>query len=350
VALHLYYVQYDEDVERFRNSPKLGEDYATGATLRLKPLSGLDLHVLGIYGHLQNPFVAGIPGNSGPFHAVQADTTNVTTESRYYLGFDARYRFGNTSIDPFFVYLLGTRNFCSPGSMVNTAGTLIPCTSPVGSQKEIDIGAFAGRMLVSHTLGPWLFQAQYAYISGQEANDDINNRGIGNRENINLYRPLTTDGSPIWQEWFEILGRSEVDGNTLQTFRRWAESGTADRFGWQVGAGAVEYKATDNLILEGAAGGFWSAKKTACPAVLRVGSITGACGGPRNSSGEPIYNFTGNSRFLGWEVAAGVRYTILPGLTWTPRLAYASYGDAYSANNRDAQGAWSFSNRMIYIF
>jgi hypothetical protein len=337
-------------VERFPGSPKIGEDYATGMTLRLKPLSGLDLHLVGIYGHGHNPFGGGLPGNSGPFHAIQNDTLNVTTESRYYLGFDSRYRIGNTSIDPFFVYLLGTRNFCSPGRMINTAGTLIPCTSPVGSPKDADFNAFVGSLLVSHTMGPWLFQAKYAYASGQGANDDINNRGIGKSADVKTYRALTTDGSPIWQEWFEILGRSEVDGTSLQTFRRWAESGTADRFGWQVLGGAVEYQLTDNLILEGAAGGFWTAKKTACPAVLRVGSTDGRCAGPNNSSGEPIYNFTGNSSFLGWEVAAGFRYTIMPGLTWTPRLAYADYGDAFSANNRKAQGAWSFSNRMIYIF
>jgi hypothetical protein len=81
-----------------------------------------------------------------------------------------------------------------------------------------------------------------------------------------------------------------------------------------------------------------------------VGSITGPCGGPLNSSGQPIYNFTGGSKFLGWEVDVGFRYSILPGLTWTPRFGVAPYGDAYSANNRNAQPAWTFSNRMIYTF
>jgi hypothetical protein len=103
VSLMMYYVQYEEDVERFPGSPKLGEDYATGMTLMLKPLSGLDVHLPFIYGHGHNPFTGGLPGNSGPFHAIQNDTRNVTTESRFYLGFDSRYRIGNTSIDPFFV-------------------------------------------------------------------------------------------------------------------------------------------------------------------------------------------------------------------------------------------------------
>jgi hypothetical protein len=355
-SLLLYYVQYEENVETFPNMPltgensRLGEDYATGMTVMLKPLDGLDLHLVGVYGHLQNPFGSALTGQSGPFHAIQADATNVTTESRYYLGFDSRYRLGNLSIEPFFVYLLGTRNFCSPGSLINTNGNVrVPCTSPVGSPKDTDYDAFVGSLLLRYTLGPWLLQAKYAYASGNRAGDDINNRGNGRRTDIKNYRALTTDGSPVWDEWFEILGRSEVDGTSTQTFRRWGEAGTADRFGWQVVAIAPEYQATDSLVLEGSAGGMWTARKTGCPAVLRV-IATGACGGPLNSSGEPIYNFTGNSSFLGWEVGAGVRYTIMPGLTWTPRLAYAGYNDAFNANNRQALGAWFFTNRLIYIF
>ena len=161
---------------------------------------------------------------------------------------------------------------------------------------------------------------------------------------------MTTNGSPIWQEWFEIIGRSEVDGNSTQTFRRWGESGTADRFGWQIVAAHPEYQLSDSLTLEGAVGGMWTAgMPTNCPAVLRS-LTTGACGGPNNGSGQPIYNFTGGSNFLGWEAAVGVRYQIMPGLTWTPRFAYADYGGAYSANSRNAQGAYFFANRLIYIF
>jgi hypothetical protein len=357
VALLLYYAQLEENTWTFPNmvpagtNTRLGEDYYTGGTLQLRPISGLDLHLVGVYGHLQNPFGSALTGNSGPFHAIQADATNVTTESRYYLGFDSRYRIGNFSLEPFFVYLLGTRNFCSPGSTINTNGdTRVACTSPVGSPLSTDFNAYVGSFLVRYVTGPWLLQAKYAYASGNRAGDDINNRGNGRRTDVKGYRALTTDGSPIWDEWFEILGRSTVDGTSLQTFRRWAEAGTADRFGWQVVGIAPEFSYSDSLILEAAAGAMWTAgMPTSCPAVLRS-VTTGACGGPNNSSGQPIYNFTGGSNFLGWEVDVGFRYSIMPGLTWTPRFGYAGYGDAYAANNRNAQGAWTFSNRMIYIF
>ncbi len=200
----------------------------------------------------------------------------------------------------------------APGSLVRatTDGDLIPCTSPVGSRRDTDFNAFFGNLNVSHTMGPWLFQGKLQYTSGNRANDDINNTGIGSRSNVQVYSHMNADGGPFFQEWFEIFGNSEVDGTSIDTFLRMGEAGTLDRFGWQIVAGAVEYQATDSLVLEGAAGGFWSAKKTGCPAVFRQGSLSGRCGDAddedvNTASGDPIYNFTGNSRYLGWEVAAG---------------------------------------------
>ena len=169
---------------------------------------------------------------------------------------------------------------------------------------------------------------------------------------------MDADGGPFFQEWFEIFGNSEVDGTSIDTFQRMSESGGLDRFGWQNLAGAVEYQLRDGLILEGAAGGFWAAQKPGCPSNLRQGSISGTClastPGPNAAvptfKDEARFNFTGNSRYLGWEVAAGVRYQILPGLTWTPRLAYADFGKGLNQNGRKAMDAWLFANRIIYIF
>jgi hypothetical protein len=344
VSLLLSYQQWEEDLDRFPGSDKLGEDYVAAATLMLKPIEGLDFHLLGIYAHLHNPF--SLTGTGDPFAAIAQDFRNVTTESRYYLGFDARYRIGNTSIEPAFVYLLGTRNFCTPGTLTNTEGDPISCTSAVGRRSSLDYGGYQAILEVFHTTGPWLFGGKFGYSSGNKANDDLNNRGIGNREDIG-WRQVATE-SPRINDWYEIFGTSDVDGTGTRVFRRGAETEHLDRFGWIVLGGKAEYKAADNLILEGAVGGFWTAEKTGCPATVRT--ATGACGGPLNSSGEPALSFTGNSRFMGWEIDVGLRYTILPGLTWTPRVGYSDYSDAFAANNRKASDAWIVVNRMIYIF
>jgi hypothetical protein len=340
VSLLLYYVQLEEDLDRFAGSAKIGEDYITGGTVMLKPLPGLDFHVLGIYEHGQAPFGSALTGGGGPFNNIANDILNVRTESRYYLGFDARYRIGNTSIEPGFIYLLGNRKFSTASAAVTGVN-------------ETDFNGFQGHIVVTHTTGPWLFGAKFAYVSGDDANADLNNRGIGNRSDVKGFRYIGVDTSHFYGSWFEILGKSDVDGVSDRDFRRMGEVSKLDRFGWMIVGGKAEYKATDKLILEGAAGGFWTAEKTACPATFRVGSLSGPCtgpGSPRNSSGEPALNFTGDSSFVGWEIDVGFRYSIMPGLTWTPRIGYASMGDAVSANNRKAQDEWMATNRLIYIF
>jgi hypothetical protein len=272
-------------------------------------------------------------------------TQNITNESRYYMGFDARWRIGNTSIEPTFLYLTGTRNFTT-------------ASREVTGLAKTDVNAYVGNLIVAHTWGPWLFQGRVAYASGNKANDDINNTGVGNRADAKFWAPMNQDGGPFWQDWFEFFGTAEVDGTSLDTFRRMSESGGLDRFGWQSLAGAVEYQLQDNLILEGAAGGFWSAEKTGCPSNARSAGIDSPClvsipgpsASPPNWRGESRFNFTGNSKFMGWEVAGGTRYTILPGLTWMTRLSYASLGDALNQNNRKALDGFIIANRMIFTF
>jgi hypothetical protein len=343
VSLLLHYIQLEEDVDRFQGSPKLGEDYIAGATLMLKPLQGLDLHVLGVLGHLQAPFGPLLLGPAGPFNAIIGDATNVTTEDRYYIGFDARYRLGNLSIEPSFLYLLGSRKFCAPGTLINTTGQVIHCTSAPSGAKDIPFKAFEAQIVAQYIVGPWLTAGKFAYTPGNAANDDINNRGIGRKAEVKGFRPLGIDAFHIFGDWFEILGRSDVDSLGSVTLMRPGKLGTFDRFGWVVAGAKVEYSATDRLVLEGSLGGFWTAEKTACPAVLRAGSMMGPCL-------VPPLNFTGSSRYAGTEIDVGLRYAILPGLVWTPRFGWAFLGDAWQIQNRQVQDAWTFANRIIYVF
>jgi hypothetical protein len=229
VALFLYYVQLEEDLDRFAGSTKIGEDYIAGGTVLLQPFSGLDFHLLGVYGHSHAPFGGDLTGSGGPFNGVASDSLNVRTESRYYLGFDARYRIGNTSIEPTFIYLLGTRKFSAASAAVTGVN-------------DTDFNAFQGQLIVRHTMGPWLFSGKVAYASGDEADSDINNRGIGNRSDVNGFRTLTQDSSHIFGEWFEILGKSDVDGTGTRTFRRMGEVGKLDRFGWMLLGGKASIK------------------------------------------------------------------------------------------------------------
>ena len=173
-------------------------------------------------------------------------------------------------------------------------------------------------------------QAKYAYASGNGAGDDIKNRGNGRRPDVKGYRALTTHGSPVWDDWFEIWAL-EVDGTSYRPSAAGQRPARRIASGWQVVGFAPEYQFRDNLILEAAAGGMWMAgMPTACRAVS--GTATGACGGPNNARGSRRH--TAGSNFRGWEVDAGLRYSIMPGLTWTLCFGYADYGGATSANNQ----------------
>ena len=118
---------------------------------------------------------------------VASDSLNVTTESRYYLGFDSRYRIGNTSIEPTFFYLLGSRNFTAASAAVTGI-------------TNTDYNAFQARAAVLHTLGPWLFGAKFAYSSGDDANDNLSNTRFGDRSDVNGFRTLGNDGSHYFGE------------------------------------------------------------------------------------------------------------------------------------------------------
>jgi hypothetical protein len=338
VALLLHYIQLEEDLDRFAGSPKLGEDYLAGGTLMLKPIRGLDLHLLGVFGHLQQPFGPFLTGTIGPFMNLRDGTLNVATEDRYYVGFDARYRLGNLSLEPTFIYLFGTRKF----TRASAARTGI---------RETDFNAFETQLLLQYTRGPWLFAGKGFYASGNKATDDINNTGNpGTKpEDVNRFLVLGVDNFHRFGEFHEILGRQRVDGTGTVSPLGFGELAGIDVFGAFGVSVLSEYKFSDRLTLEGAAGAFWTAEKTGCPAVLRTGP-RGACAGPTTGRGARAFDFTGNSRYVGTELDAGFRYTIMPGLSWQTRFGWAFLGDAFQIQNRNVQDAWIFVNRLLYTF
>jgi hypothetical protein len=353
VSLLVHYIQLEEDLDVNRNNTlvnstitRRGEDYLAGGMLMLKPIPGLDLHLLGIYGHLHQPFGADVAtGTSGAFSGIQNATTNIATESRYYLGFDSRYRLGDLSIEPTFIYLLGTRKFLSASTAVTGVS-------------DIDIRAFETQLVLQSERGPWFLAAKGAYTSGNKAGDDINNQGFrGTRKtDVKIFRPMGIDGFHRFGEFLEILGRQEADGGDTSLLANGTpgERGTFDRFGLIEGIGKIEYSWTDSLVLETAFGTVWTAQKTGCPAVLRTGP-NGACattGATIQSTGQTFnpWNFTGNSRHLGEEIDVGFRYTIMRGLIWQQRFGWAFLGDGFQIRNRNVQDAYVFVNRVLYTF
>jgi hypothetical protein len=207
----------------------------------LKPIPGLDLHLIGLYRHVQEPLRPvdlGGTGGSSAFTALPSGITNIAQESRYYLGFDSRYRVGDLSIEPTFIYELGTRKFTSASAAVT-------------GFSDTDIRAFETQLAFQYTAGLWFLAAKGAYTSGQKAGDDINNQGFPGtkRSDVKIFRPMSVDGFHRFGEYLEILGRQEAEGvgTSLTQIGTPGEAGTWDRYGLIEGIVKAEYSWTDSL-------------------------------------------------------------------------------------------------------
>jgi hypothetical protein len=275
----------------------------------------------GVFTQSGQPFGSSLTGAIGPFAAVDGATVNVATEDRYYVGFDSRYRLGNLSIEPTFIYLFGERKF--------TDGS------------EIDFQAFGTQLSLQYTTGPWSFQLKGVYATGNKATDDINNTQApgSKREGAARFFPLSPNAFHRFGENLEILGRQITSFRPDLLNRTPGGEAGVDRFGLIHVGLRPQYKLTDRLTLEGAVGAFWTAENTACPAVLRQVSAT-----------DPRSDFTGNSKRLGTEVNVGTIDTIMPGLTWQTRFGGAFLGGAFELRNGEVRDAWVLVNRLLYTF
>ncbi len=403
VDLMLYYIQLEENVESYPGSVKIGEDYLTGTELLLKPVPGWDLGLIYTYQSLQAPWGNSFTVLNGPFSTRTGDTTNVIGESRHYMGFESRYRLGNLSIEPAFVYLYGTRKFCQPGQVISAGlsqvsdggitfssiigsggalSTTCPAapaspnssSKPTGPAREIDRRAYEASLQLHFTMGRWLLSGKAGYISGDKATTDVNNQGLTNGRTsgkIEGFAVAGLDGSNKVTDWLDLLGRGELlSGRTVVSPYRLGEGGIGlNRFGYQTVAGKAEYKLTDSLLLRGIAGAVWTAETPACPAIDRTGTVTATnptgCSvtatnpfnvNAQNSITGAGRNFTGHSRYIGTEFDAHLQWTIMPGLVNIIGGGYAFIGDALQIQTcvtclpGKVQNMFMVTNRLLYAF
>jgi hypothetical protein len=216
---------------------------------------------------------------------------------------------------------------------------------------------------LNYTWSKWLFTVAGGYTSGNKATDDLNNRGVAGTTPDDVgFRPLGLDGSHPFGFWTHFFGRgiNGVDASFLGSVggrqHSLGEVGEFNVFGAIMTVGAVEYKATDKLVLRGAVGGYWTAEKTACPAVFRTASTTDPRGftcGPATAaptSVQRLTDYTGDSRYMATGVDVGTRYSIMPGLLWSTNFSYGFLGDALKIGTRNVQDTWLLANQVLYAF
>ena len=87
----------------------------------------------------------------------------------------------------------------------------------------------------------WLWAGKFVYTSGQNANDDLSNTGIGKRTDAKAFLPLGIDASHTFGHRFEILGPSEVDGIGIRSPYNAGEMRGFTPVGWQLAGAKAEY-------------------------------------------------------------------------------------------------------------
>jgi hypothetical protein len=170
---------------------------------------------------------------------------------------------------------------------------------------------------VNHT-GAWLFAGKFGYSSARA--DDLSNTGHRRRADVG-WRMATSHRS--------ARSRSTASDTTVRA--RHSVAGLTEHFDRRLDVlGGAEYKATDRLIWKGRQQ--FLTGKTGYPANFRLGSLAVLHGTNSPRIVQVTLNFTGNSRFVGWEIDLGcVHHHARPDLD--PRISYADYGSAFDQNN-----------------
>ena len=334
VKLYSWYIIAEEELIE-TGADAVGEDFTVGFSLRTTFVKGLDVDFFFAFYGIENPssdssslIIGSCSGGregagSGSPHCFDRD-------ERYYAGFDARWRHGNFTFSPTFIFLFGKRELVAGG--------------------DADIEAFLADIRAAYTTGPFTVTGRFVYIPGNDADDDL-----GDGDDLNFWQNITVTTVNRTVQWFELLGWN-FDSTSAPMFgfnnsRAMRSAGTFDQFGLVHGAVKGDYKLAKPLTATIAVGFFATEEDTGAPA--RFGGATV----PRS------YNWTGDDTHLGTEIDAWLTYQWFKGTTVNAWFAYAIMGDAMdlceegtgpststSCDKQEAEDKYGAGIRMIYRF
>ena len=309
----------------------LGEDFTVGTNFMLQFAEGIDVHFLGAY--------YDIDGSSSDSSSLMVGSCSVgrdggagvhcfERDQRYYLGVDAKLKFGAFTLSPSFIYLGGTRDLVGGG--------------------EADLQAFLLDVRGKMSFGPLSVEGRFVYIPGNDADDDL-----ADGSELHYWQNITVTTVHRSVQWFELMGWN-FDTTSTQPFgsnnsRGMAYGATFDQFGLIHPAVKIDYKVAKPFTVSASVGAFLTPEDVGAPA--RFGGAV-----------PNTYNWTGDDNYLGTEFDVWLTYDWFKGTTINVWFAYAAIGDAHdlcapgtssAAGNCDVQNAEDMLGvgaRMIYRF
>jgi hypothetical protein len=314
-----YYTQIQEIKSAFRSQDNRGEDYLLGTTLETAFGKAQNVNFFFVFAHEQGTQFR----LQTTKRIIAGADFELQKDNLFWFGVDGRFRFGNLTLMPTFIY--------SGGKWDYTTGA------------DSNIKSFLVDARAAYNMGAWTFTGKFVYVPGNDAND---NPGRG--DDIHFFQLPGPDG--VWRgvQWFEILGYN-IDTTTGGLFpgtsRGIDDNAQFDQFGLIHAALRVDYKATKLLTLTGAVGIFSAAKDVGRPA--RLGAAP---------AGFDNFNYTGDDKYLGTEIDVWLSYQIFPKATVNAYVAYAFTGNAYALRDpvtgvtHDPEDAADIGARIIYRY
>lgn len=317
----LTYVQIDEKLDN--NNVGGNESYAAIASVEIELFKGFTIKPTYAYANYDGVNDGGNAiGTESPKDGFTPTTGNI--QERHTIGGDIRWTPGAFSLQPTFLYQIGTQECAAAG-----AGSC-------GGASEVDINTFLFDVIGGFRSGPLTIEARFIYTPGMKAEDCVQATafcGAGG-EDIKYYRAIN-HGFNHQAGWAEIQ-TSGVDYNLVHfgaggaTGVRLGMSPSYDKYGRMTAAAAVDYAVTPAFVLHFVGNAQWTAEKVDTGRPTLTGVATSA----------------GDDNYLGTEVDVGFTYRFAPNVAFDMIGAYLISGDARGFNNQDPEDAYKVAARV----
>ena len=385
IRSHLAYAQVEEALQQAPqtsvSSPNnRGDDFALVVSLEVSPMKGLDLRPIYSYFYaegctsgsprasiasLSNCGGAGYLGNGNTIDSYTSLGRQIfrpdDKEHRHTIGIDARWKWGNLSIDPTVLYQRGSRE---SSASINSSGTAYELGSTAAtsgaSNRTASINAWLVDVRAAYQLGPLNLGLLGMYSTGNNANSNV-------RQTIQYFQPVSTD-TLYTVGWSEFL-TAGIDYLT-QMHTGAAPGGPLsmgntigyDKYGRTGFAVRAIYDLTPSFSLRGVVNSYWTAEevdtnvsaafignrgaydaKTAAQCAVAAPGVN--CDRPK-----------GDDSYLGTEVDFGFTWRFAPGLTLDGVYAHLFSGPARDIapavfqKQREAEDVSYAALRVRYAF
>ena len=233
--------------------------------------------------------------------------------SRHYLGGDVRWTAGPFTIQPTFIYQLGTQDIAPRGSQ--------PGGPRAGQLNSVDIRSFIFDTIAGFRTGPLNIESRFMYTPGERANNDNQNGGGGV---IRTYNPINP-GFAYMNGWTEIWVGNVDYATSLLVPRSGLvlrESPSYDKYGRMFLALAADYSLTPALTFRAITNVSWTDTKVDTKGTL----VNGITPSGITTGGNPFRG--GKEQYLGNEWNLGLTYRFAPNMSFDIVGAALITGDA----------------------